>query len=85
MHARNAQVDADLTGGVPASTTLQCDNGAVDSRGRRGPLSIDIANGTSSVAVSSWSAADGHVTLGNGDLTFTVAAGLSGKYHSRGR
>ena len=78
MHAKNAQVDADLTGGFPTATTLKCDNGAVDLVGAGGQLAIDIANGTSSVAVSSWSPVDGHVTLGNGDLTFTVAAGLSG-------
>jgi hypothetical protein len=78
IQAHNGSIDANLSGGSPTATTVNSNNGGVDVVGAGGTLSIDVNNGSTSIAVQSWSAVDGHVTLGNSDLTFVVAAGLSG-------
>lgn len=76
----NGQVDADLTGGTPAFTTVFGGNGSVDVEGAGGPLDIFCDNGDVDVTVQSWSASDGLVEIdGPGDMTFGVASGLSGR------
>lgn len=79
----NGSVDADLSGGMPAYTTIFGGNGSLDIRAAGGQLDIFCDNGDVDVTVQSWSASDGSVTIdGPGDMTFGVAQGLSGRIHA---
>jgi hypothetical protein len=78
LQPRLGSVEADLTGGTPAYTTVNVPVGSGEVWGAGGPLSIDIFNATDGISVQSWSQEAGHVTVGNGDIAFSVAPGLSG-------
>jgi hypothetical protein len=76
----NGQVDADLTGGSPAYTTIFGGNGSLDIVGAGGQLDIFCDNGDIDLTVQSWAVDSGSVEIdGPGDITFGVAAGLSGR------
>jgi len=68
----------DLTGGAPTHTTVNVPVGSGEVWGAGGVLAIDISNVTDGISVQSWSTESGHVTVGNGDVAFFVAAGVSG-------
>lgn len=82
IEQNNGSIDGSLGAGVPAYTTIDSSNGSVSLSGVAGNLAIEIDNGSSDIAVSGWGSSDGHVTLGNGDLTFYVADGLAGRIHA---
>ena len=75
----NGSVDADLRGGTPTATNINSDNGGVDVLGAAGAISILADNGSSSVSVAQWPASGEHsVTVGNGDLDFSLPANANG-------
>jgi hypothetical protein len=79
----SSYLGADVTVTLPAEfgggIEVESDNGGLDLRDASGPLTIDMNNAASTtVEVAAWSAIDGTVHVGNGDLEFTVASGLEG-------
>lgn len=78
ISSQNGTVDGDLSAGLPAFTTLFAKNGSVELTGLAGTLDVEVGNGPCTLGIDGWSTADGTVGTGNGDITFTVASGLSG-------
>ncbi len=80
----NGGVDANLSGGVPAHTSVVSDNGGVTVIGAAGRLGITVNNGGSDVRVQAWGNGDqdGIVHVGNGDLDFSVGSGVTDGYIS---
>jgi hypothetical protein len=75
----NGSIDADLRKGTPTATDINSDNGGVNILGAAGSISIVSGNGSGSVSVAQWPASGEHkVTLGNGDLDFSLPAGANG-------
>jgi hypothetical protein len=75
----NGGTDVDL-GGAPARTTrVISDNGSIEIVNARGTLDVATDNGSVSVDVATWSADNGSVRTGNGDISFSVPGAVNGK------
>lgn len=79
----DGSVAADLSDAELTYSSVQSASGDVHLTAAGGQLDVAAASGAADITVATWSTSDGMVTLGSGNLIFSVAAGLSGRIDAR--